>query len=175
MGLALIPAFATLIPRLRMPEGKKYTESQELNTPASARSSVHHENTLHHHLAGKDQAVRLGPGSKITTLPTTPAADIVSIMDLQDLTGAKTRKAKPDSFSIYFLEWRHLKTLLGTASCWFLLDIAFNGRNLHQSVLLADIGFSTGKSHWNVSMRNAIGNLIIAVSGYVAGYFSPLP
>ena len=31
MGVALFPALATLWPRLRMPEGKKYLESRELN------------------------------------------------------------------------------------------------------------------------------------------------
>ena len=36
---------------------------------------------------------------------------------------------------------------------------------------MTDIGYSTGKTHYDVLMRNAIGNLIIAVSGYVPGYF----
>lgn len=38
MGLALVPAFATLYPRLTMPEGRKYLESQELNTPSTGTS-----------------------------------------------------------------------------------------------------------------------------------------
>jgi hypothetical protein len=28
-------------------------------------------------------------------------------------------------FVAYFSEWRHFKILLGTAGCWFLLDIAY--------------------------------------------------
>jgi PHS family inorganic phosphate transporter-like MFS transporter len=63
------------------------------------------------------------------------------------------------------------ETLIGTASCWFLLDVAFYGTNLNQSVLLADIGFSTGKTHWDAMMKNGVGDLIIAASGYMPGYF----
>jgi PHS family inorganic phosphate transporter-like MFS transporter len=88
-----------------------------------------------------------------------------------ELAGLTVRKSKYSTFFIYFSEWRHLKTLLGTTSCWFLLDVAFYGTNLNQSVLLTDIGFSTGKNEYDVLMRNAIGNFIIAVSGYVPGYF----
>ncbi|KAE9375988.1 hypothetical protein N431DRAFT_318176, partial [Stipitochalara longipes BDJ] len=77
------------------------------------------------------------------------------------------RKAKLNAFFVYFSEWRYLKTLLGTTSCWFLLDVTFCGTKLNQSVLLADIVYCTGKTHFDVLMRNAIGNLIISVSGYV--------
>ena len=176
MGIALVPAFATLIPRLRMPEGKKYVESQALNTPASYASSVRHEPT------GTDTETTGVPApataatasdsttprsQRLTDLPTVP----LNNLDLEKLADSTSRKAKLNAFFVYFSEWRHLKTLIGTASCWFLLDVAFYGTNLNQSVLLADIGYSTGKTHFDVLMRNAIGNLIIAVSGYVPGYF----
>ena len=184
MGIALVPAFLTLWPRLTMPEGKKYTESQELNTPASSSSSVldgttsaqtpqreitAHDLIVKNYLQGKNELPEVGgpTPTKLTTLPTDP----VGKLDLENLTVPQTRKAQLSVFFVYFSEWRHLKTLLGTASCWFLLDVAFYGTNLNQSVLLADIGFSTGATHYDVLMRNAIGNLIIAVSGYVPGYF----
>ena len=176
MGIALVPAFLTLWPRLTMPEGKKYTESQELNTPASSSSSVHHDanrgqTTAHDlmvrkYLSTKNEIPAVG-SPKLTTLPTIPIGE----MDLENLTTPQTRKAKLNTFFIYFHEWRHLKMLIGTASCWFLLDVAFYGTNLNQSVLLVDIGFATGATHYEVLMRNAIGNLIIAAAGYVPGYF----
>jgi PHS family inorganic phosphate transporter-like MFS transporter len=72
---------------------------------------------------------------------------------------------------VYFKEWRHLKVLIGTSLTWFLLDIAFYGINLNQSVILAEIGFSKGRNEYHTLMKNAIGNLIIAVAGYVPGYF----
>ncbi|RDW69870.1 hypothetical protein BP6252_08890 [Coleophoma cylindrospora] len=40
MGVSLVVAFAVLWPRVRMPEGKKFIESQELNTPASDAAEV---------------------------------------------------------------------------------------------------------------------------------------
>lgn len=187
MGLALVPAFATLRPRLRMPEGKKYIESRELNTPSSA-SNVHHNvtNTV------SDADIGTGSGAESTPVenlqsPNDPPPSVLPIAktapvqldpktvthlkDLEKLNEQEDRKAKLNAFFIYFSGWRHLKTLIGTASCWFLLDVAFYGTNLNQSVLLADIGFSTGKTHWEALMKNAVGNLIIAVSGYVPGYF----
>jgi len=42
---------------------------------------------------------------------------------------------------------------------------------LNQSVILQDIGYATGKTPYDYLLNNAIGNLIIAVAGYVPGYF----
>lgn len=82
-----------------------------------------------------------------------------------------TKDAQLKAFMVYFSEWRHLKQLIGTASCWFLVDVAFYGLNLNQSVLLAAIGFSKGKTEYDTLLKNAYGNLIIAAAGYVPGYF----
>lgn len=161
MALALVPAFATLIPRLHMPEGKKYTESRELNTPSSA-SSVRN--------GTKTPAPLAGPLPQTQPLPSETTPDLEKV-HVPPTPVVLSRRAKFDVFFVYFSEWRHLKTLIGTTSTWFLLDIAFYGTNLNQSVLLADIGYSTGATHYDILLRNAIGNLIIAVSGYVPGYF----
>jgi PHS family inorganic phosphate transporter-like MFS transporter len=172
MGIALVPAFATLYQRLTMPEGKKYTESRALNTPASPSSSDRLDiptpatPTPPTGRSGASNADTSEP-QRLQDLQTVP----LNIVDLENLTDSDSRKAKLGAFFTYFSEWRHLKILIGTASTWFLLDVAFYGTNLNQSVLLTDIGYSTGKTHYDVLMRNAIGNLIIAVSGYVPGYF----
>lgn len=84
---------------------------------------------------------------------------------------AQGRRARFDVFLVYFREWRHLKTLIGTSSTWFLLDVAFYGMNLNQSVILTEIGYSSGRNQFDMLRRNAIGNIIIAVAGYVPGYF----
>ena len=170
MGLGLVLAFATLWARLTMPEGRKYIQSQELNTPSSSSSSVYKETTASSKAAKESPVNSLDtPGPLPSNAPSSidPVTPVIA-NELADLT---MRKTKYSTFFIYFSEWRHFKTLLGTASCWFLLDVAFYGTNLNQSVLLTDIGFSTGKNEYDVLMRNAIGNLIIAVSGYVPGYF----
>jgi MFS transporter, PHS family, inorganic phosphate transporter len=164
MGLALVPALIVLPFRLTMPEGKKFLESQELNYSTSMSTlETEHEPAPLDATASRDAAVQndgilLGsPGVQTGQTPV--------------LSEPQTRKAKWDTFIVYFRQWRHLKILLGTALSWFLVDIAFYGTNLNQSVILADIGFSTGRNEYHVLMRNALGNLIIAVAGYVPGYF----
>jgi len=87
------------------------------------------------------------------------------------LAGSEVPEAKFNTFFVYFSEWRHFKTLFGTAMSWFLVDIAFYGINLNQSVILTAIGFTTGKNNYHKLMKGALGNLIIAVAGYVPGYF----
>ncbi|KAF8574012.1 MFS general substrate transporter [Ramaria rubella] len=75
-------------------------------------------------------------------------------------------------FIEYFSEWRHARILLGTCGCWFLLDIAFYGINLNQSVVLQQIGFG-GKTGtpWHKLWETALGNLIITALGFVPGYY----
>lgn len=158
MGVALVPALCVLPFRLTMPEGLKYLESLELNRATSASPT--------------DSVSRSTPRRSEAGSPNLPAelprrkASPVSV-----IRPPKSRKAKWDTFILYFKEWRHLKVLIGTASTWFLLDIAFYGINLNQSVILAEIGFSKGSNEYHTLMKNAIGNLIIALAGYVPGYF----
>ncbi|KAJ7482542.1 MFS inorganic phosphate transporter [Mycena latifolia] len=83
------------------------------------------------------------------------------------------KKAHFREFLIYFGEWRHAKMLIGTAMCWFLLDIAFYGINLNQNVVLQQIGFD-GKTGtpWEKLFKVSTGNIIITVLGFVPGYYA---
>ena len=160
LGVALVPALLTLYPRIIMPEGKKYLESRELNglkRPSSVTS------TFSASLKPRRESVELivSDGRELQEQIDTVRAEI----------DAQGRRARIGVFFQYFSEWRHLRTLIGTASTWFLMDVAFYGTNLNQSVILADIGFSKGINEFETLKRNAIGNLIIAVAGYVPGYF----
>ncbi|CAF0946364.1 unnamed protein product [Didymodactylos carnosus] len=75
-------------------------------------------------------------------------------------------------FTRYFSKWKHFKVLLGTSSSWFLLDIAFYGLALNQSVVLSAIGFAPmNKSPWETLWKQAIGNLIITLLGSIPGYY----
>jgi PHS family inorganic phosphate transporter-like MFS transporter len=114
MGIALVPAFATLWSRLTMPEGRKYVESKELNTPASPAS-------LRTGMAAGPTAPDI-PGTttyqhpagsqKLSELPTVP----LNIRDLEKLADSTSRKAQLNAFFVYFSEWRHLKTLIVSCS-----------------------------------------------------------
>ena len=142
-----------------MPESRKYVQSGELSTfKASALDDS--SSTI--------ASTRKGPTEKAHALDDSPERK-ASIVEAN--IAPPSNSVKMQQFFTYFSEWRHLKTLIGTASTWFLVDIAFYGVNLNQSVLLADIGFSTGKTEYQTLLKNAYGNLIIAAAGYVPGYF----
>lgn len=162
MGLGLVPALATLYQRLTMPEGKKFLESKELNSSSSStRTKKSSTSTFASPI--ELSTVTAGNVPESSALP--PKASLAYAAQVS------SEGAKFNTFFVYFSEWRHLKILLGTTTTWFLLDIAFYGTNLNQSVLLSEIGFATGKNEYDILMRNATGNLIMAVSGYIPGYF----
>ena len=161
IGLALIPALVTLYPRLTMPEGRKFLESRELNRPRRPES-------VNSRLSRRSRKSR-GESVELVT------SDGTGLQEEIDAARAEIeeqgRRPRLDVFFVYFREWRHLKVLLGTAMTWFFMDVAFYGTNLNQSVILQEIGFSKGNNEYDVLKRNTIGNLIIAVAGYVPGYF----
>jgi len=141
-----------------MPESRKYIQSTEISTfkAASLDSfSTDGSVTKDPHMLSKE--VGNSPDRR---------ASIVEANVAPPATNVKLK-----TFMVYFSEWRHLKTLIGTASTWFLVDVAFYGLNLNQSVLLTAIGFSKGKTEYDTLIKNAYGNLIIAAAGYVPGYF----
>ncbi|KAI9342845.1 major facilitator superfamily domain-containing protein [Obelidium mucronatum] len=100
---------------------------------------------------------------------------------------------KQNDFLNYFGKWENLKTLIGTAYCWFALDVAWYGLALNQSLVLNLINFN-GPSKievttttangtallskivppadiWNLFYQVAVGNLIVAFCGTVPGYW----
>ena len=144
-----------------MPEGKKYIESRALNKPVrpnSVNSTRSRKSILSHRHKSTDSELVLTDGRGLQAEIDERRAEIDALAG---------RRARLDVFFVYFQEWRHLKRLIGTATCWFLLDVAFYGTNLNQSVILSEIGFSNGKNEFEMLKRNAIGNIIIAVAGYV--------
>jgi PHS family inorganic phosphate transporter-like MFS transporter len=74
-------------------------------------------------------------------------------------------------FVAYFSQMKNFKVLFGTASCWFLLDIAFYGLGLNNTIILSAIGFSTKPTPWETLWSNAVGQIIISALGSVPGYY----
>jgi len=94
--------------------------------------------------------------------------------DVDDETHV-TKKAHFSEFLEYISEWRHAKILIGTCSCWFLLDIAFYGINLNQNVVLQQIGYAgKGGTAWDNLFKISTGNIIITALGFVPGYYATL-
>lgn len=154
IGLALIPCFALLYFRLNMPESRKFLQSVELSSVNSANTSVD----------------SLAAQKELKRTTGDPVQDRrISVIEAQAVE--PTRSVQMQAFIKYFKQPRHALTLFGCAFSWFLVDVAFYGINLNQSVILTDIGYSTGKTPYEYLLKNAEGNLIIAVAGYVPGYF----
>ena len=159
IGLAIFPALITLYYRLTMPESRKYLQSREITTFQAPSLD-----TLDSNGDSLRKDAHMGE-KEIENSPDRHASVVEANVTEPDKGQQWT------VFLTYFSEWRHLKTLIGTASTWFLVDVAFYGVNLNQSVLLADIGFSKGKTEYDTLLKNGYGNLIIAAAGYVPGYF----
>ncbi|KAF2663461.1 MFS general substrate transporter [Microthyrium microscopicum] len=156
IGLALIPCFALLYFRLTMPESKKFTQSVELSNVANASLNTSTASI-------NEKALKTHTGEDISH------DRRISIVEAHAVAPPKNVQMK--AFIEYFSHPRHALTLFGCAFSWFLVDVAFYGINLNQSIILADIGYATGKTPYQYLLHNAEGNLIIAVAGYVPGYF----
>ena len=82
-------------------------------------------------------------------------------------------KASVKDFFRHFGQWRYGKVLLGTAGSWFLLDVAFYGLSLNNTVILNAIGYSStgATSLYDILYRSAVGNIIIVCAGAIPGYW----
>ncbi|EPQ32444.1 uncharacterized protein PFL1_00640 [Pseudozyma flocculosa PF-1] len=152
-GLTLIPAFITLYFRLTLVESTRFTQARklqddpELLARVAQKADTSDEDIKEKHVDGVE----------------TPQNEAIGL-------GFKSVGRPKNEFIEYFSEWRHLKTLIGCAASWFLVDITFYGINLNQSNILSNIGFTTG-STWGKLMKTATGNLVITMAGFFPGYF----
>src|SRR5213079_141282 len=63
-------------------------------------------------------------------------------------------------FIRHFGQWKYGKVLLGTAGSWFMLDIAFYGLGLNNSVILQAIGYASTGTTYQILYNIAVGNII---------------
>jgi PHS family inorganic phosphate transporter-like MFS transporter len=82
-------------------------------------------------------------------------------------------KASWADFWGHYSQWKHGKILIGTAGSWFLLDVAFYGLGLNNSIILSAIGYSNKKGYtvYKTLFNNATGNLILVCCGAIPGYW----
>ncbi|GJF00371.1 inorganic phosphate transporter [Phanerochaete sordida] len=165
IGLSLIPAFATLYQRLTLPESTRFKESQKVGHQEDNIDTLKQKADAD--VASADSSTNVNKEKTSAEVSERPTEDTPKTTEL-----AAAKKAHFREFLHYFSEWRHLRVLLGTCSCWFFLDIAFYGINLNQNVVLQQIGFD-GKSGdpWTRLFKIATGNLIITALGFVPGYY----
>jgi PHS family inorganic phosphate transporter-like MFS transporter len=149
IALGIIPAVCTIYQRFHLPESIRYAE-HVLNDAE---------------LAERGRAYALGKvrEDSVTNASTEPI--------IHKKNSSKSRNHLKE-FCSHFSHWRNFKVLLGTCSTWFLLDIAFYGLTLNQSVVLTAIGFAPSTAApWEKLWKQAIGNLIITLLGSIPGYY----
>lgn len=80
-------------------------------------------------------------------------------------------KASWADFWSHFSQWKHGKILLGTAGSWFLVDIAYYGLSLNNSVILATIGYAGQENVYKNLYNVCVGNIILTCAGAIPGYW----
>ncbi|EPQ54923.1 inorganic phosphate transporter [Gloeophyllum trabeum ATCC 11539] len=194
VGLSLIPAFGTLYQRLTLPESKRFMaaknndaedEKEFMRLKQQGDLDLSRARPSQENSADGEVVVAKSAGS--SSRPSTSSiAEEKRERDVEQGAGeakeakekraaeiAKERQAHWAEFRAYFSEWKHLRILLGTCSCWFLLDVAFYGVNLNQNVVLQQIGFDgSSGTPWERLFKIAIGNIIVTALGFVPGYYA---
>ena len=147
--MGAVPAAAALYYRLTIPETPRYTfdvarDIEKGKEDVAAYMTGKHEGSV-------DNADRIRALSTVTQLVTPPAS-------------------WKDFFSFYG-KWKNGKILLGTASSWFLLDVAFYGLGLNSSTVLTAINYGTGPNVYVILYNLAAGNCILVCAGAIPGYW----
>ena len=151
LALGIVPAVCTIYSRFNLPESARFAKQvlkdSELTEVGNAYA-----------LGVNSQLSSRLTNTESVNLPEKPAEERHHTRD----------------FLTYFSQWHTLKVLIGTCSTWFLLDIAFYGLSLNQSIVLSAIGFAPDAattSPWETLWKQAIGNLIITLLGSIPGYY----
>ncbi|KAJ7663688.1 major facilitator superfamily domain-containing protein [Mycena rosella] len=165
-GLIIIPGIITIVQRLMMTESTRMKGVQAMRGDPTliAKGQVkgikldhHGEKAVEGSDASVDEAEAAAPVAG-GSLAATKAAKAAAWRDARD----------------YFSEWRHLKILIGTTTSWFLLDLIFYGISLNQSIFISALGLANSKDPWEYLWQQGVANVIIAVGGFLPGYYFTL-
>lgn len=97
-------------------------------------------------------------------------ADVEGAIDVEAQELAPPKASFKD-FIRHFGQFKYGKILFGTASSWFLLDVAFYGIGLNTPVILQAIGYSSKGNLYKQFYNTAAGNLILVCAGSLPGYW----
>lgn len=98
--------------------------------------------------------------------------DADRVRGIKSSIALKTPKASWHDFFSFYGKWKNGKVLLGTASSWFLLDVAFYGLGLNSSTVLTAINYGTGPNVYRILYNLAAGNCILVCAGAIPGYWT---
>jgi MFS family permease len=147
LGLGCVPAVLGAYYRHKLPETPRFT-AQVRGDYAQAVKDI---NTVMDDTDGD-------------TKSTTSSVSAVEEAEVKTVTWAM--------FKQHYSQWRNFRVLFGCAVSWFMLDVAFYGLGLNQSVILTAIGYAPPKSQtYNYLYALAAGNCIINLLGSIPGYY----
>ncbi len=97
-----------------------------------------------------------------------------TVGSLTGVTVASAASSRPARVPFRQLVRSYGLLIFGTASTWFLLDIAFYSTNIFNPLILKQIGFASAASFPALEQvrRLAIGNVLIALFASVPGYWA---
>ncbi|ODQ78096.1 hypothetical protein BABINDRAFT_66181 [Babjeviella inositovora NRRL Y-12698] len=163
IGMGAVPAMIALYFRLTIPESPRYTmeiAGDDVRALADTKrfTSGGHGNANDQEIAGLQLDIERA----------TAAAEFKN----EQVAAMTPPKASWKDFRTHFGQWKHGKILLGTAGCWFMLDIAFYGLGLNSAVILQTIGYASSKNVYWKLYNSAAGNLILICAGSIPGYWA---
>jgi PHS family inorganic phosphate transporter-like MFS transporter len=144
VGFGCIPACIALYYRLTIPESPRYTADVELNV----HKAINHTHKIMHE----------------------ENKTIEKVHNDENSVGQTKKPNSWKDFRQYFGKCKNFKVLFGGCICWFLLDIAFYGLTLNQSMVLDIVAPYKNVTNVYETVWNSVkGNLIIALLGTVPG------
>lgn len=154
IGFGCVPACCALYFRLTIPETPRYTFDVSRDVEKAAADSEQFS-------SGK--------------IGNAPESEVQQLRETAIPTSEEEEYAPPKAswkdFWRHFGQWKHGKILLGTAGSWFLLDVAYYGLSLNNSVILATIGYAGQKNVYHNLYNTSVGNIIITCAGAIPGYW----
>jgi len=104
------------------------------------------------------------------------AQDMAKVLQVEEIAAAEREQIARTKYGLFSREFnrRHGLHLLGTTSCWFLLDVAFYSQNLFQKSIYSAVGWIPAASHMSAGeevFRTARAQALIALCSTVPGYW----
>jgi PHS family inorganic phosphate transporter-like MFS transporter len=137
VGLSLIPAIGTLYQRLTLQESTRFKKSQEAEQGDLEKEKMGAQVGVH------------ATESESDVVEESSSGDVAKKAHFRGMVPLRSNAflGLTNFLEVikYFSEWRHLKILIGTCSCWFLLDVAYarcpsSNRFLSNVVVLGSTG-----------------------------------
>ncbi|KAF2760691.1 phosphate permease [Pseudovirgaria hyperparasitica] len=150
IGFGAVPGCIALYYRLTIPETPRYTFDVQ-------RDVVQAGSDVKAYFAG----VAHGNPDEITRIQA----------KTDDAAHLEVPKAGFKDFIHHYSKWKYAKILIGTAGSWFLLDVAFYGLGLNNTVILQQIGYASSTQPYTRFYNASVGNLILVCAGAIPGYW----